>query len=127
MPQAQDEISLDNIHQAFNTGDPQVERIVLDSARYMGTAISALVGMLNIQKILISGDMTRFGEPWLQAVRETISQHSFSRLVKETQVGVGQLGRDSILLGASAVLISHYSLLFMRDSMPEQIKQSVLE
>ena len=127
MSQAQDEISLDNIHQAFNTGDPQVERIVLDSARYMGTAISALVGMLNIQKILISGDMTRFGEPWLQAVRETISQHSFSRLVKETQVGVGQLGRDSILLGASAVLISHYSLLFMRESMPEQIKQSVLE
>jgi N-acetylglucosamine repressor len=113
--QPQEDVSLETIYRAFTAGEPQIERIVLDSARYMGTAISALVGVLNIQKILISGDMNRFGESWLQAIREAISQHSFSRLVNETQVAVGQLGRDSILLGASAVLISHYSLLFMRD------------
>lgn len=114
----QEELSLDALYQAFSAGDPQIERIVLESAHYMGMAISSLVGVLNIQKILISGDMTRFGERWLQAVRESISQHSFSRLVKETQVAVGQLGRDSILLGASAVLISHYSLLFRREVAP---------
>jgi predicted NBD/HSP70 family sugar kinase len=117
----QEEVSLDVINHAFSAGDPQVKQIVLDSARYMGTAISALVGMLNIQNILISGDMTRFGEPWLTAVREAVSQHSFSRMVKETQVDVGQLGRDSILLGASAVLISHYSLLYRREATPELI------
>jgi predicted NBD/HSP70 family sugar kinase len=117
----QDEASLDAIVQAYTAGDPQVKQIVSDSARYMGLAISGLVGVLNIQKILISGDMTHFGDAWLQAVREAVSQHSFSRLVTETHIDVGQLGKDSILLGASAVLISHYSLLFRREMASEPL------
>jgi N-acetylglucosamine repressor len=120
--QLQPNVSIDpkDLLHAFNEGNPQVERIVLDSARYMGMAISALVGMLNIHQILISGDMTQFGEGWLQVLRETVSGHSFSRLVNETRVDFGHLGKDSILLGASAVLINQYSLLFMRESLAEK-------
>jgi N-acetylglucosamine repressor len=120
--QLQPNVSIDpkDLLHAFNEGDPQVERIVFDSARYMGMAISALVGMLNIHQILISGDMTQFGEGWLQVLRETVSGHSFSRLVNETRVDFGHLGKDSILLGASAVLINQYSLLFMRESLAEK-------
>jgi N-acetylglucosamine repressor len=116
LPSDVDEIDLAKIQQAFNAGDPLVQQIVLDAGRYMGVAISALVGMLNIQKILLSGDMTCFGEPWLKAVKETISQRTLSRLAKESVVDVGQLGKDGILLGASAVLINRYSLLFQRES-----------
>lgn len=107
-----DEINLDLVQRAFNAGDPQVNELVIDAGRYMGIAISALVGMLNIQHILLSGDMTCFGEPWLRSVQEAMSQHTLSRMANESQVQVGQLGKDSILLGTSAVLINHYSLLF---------------
>jgi glucokinase-like ROK family protein len=116
IPQSIDEINLATIQQAFNAGDAEVQQIVLEAGRYMGIAISALVGMLNINKILLSGDMTCFGEPWLKAVRETISQHTLPRLAKESQVNIGQLGKDSVLLGASAVLVNRYSLLFRRES-----------
>jgi N-acetylglucosamine repressor len=112
LPQDPDEINLEIIQQAFNSGHPQVQQIVLEAGRYTGIAISALVGVLNIQDILLSGDMTCFGEPWLKSVQDAMSQHAFSRLARESKLHIGQLGKDSILLGASAVLINQYSLLF---------------
>jgi N-acetylglucosamine repressor len=116
LPQATEDNNLATIQQAFTAGDPEIQQIILDAGRYLGIAISALVGLLNIHKILLSGELTCFGEPWLNAVKETIAQHTLSRLAKESRVEIGQLGKDGILLGASAVLINRYSLLFKRES-----------
>jgi N-acetylglucosamine repressor len=116
LPKNPEEINLEAIQQAFYAGDPQVQQIVFEAGRYTGIAIAALVGVLNIQNILLSGDMTCFGEPWLKSVQDAMSQHALSRLAKESELHVGQLGKDSILLGASAVLINKYSLLFRGES-----------
>ena len=100
--------------QAFADGDPLVRQVVLDAGRYLGLAISSLVGTLNIQKIVLSGDMTRFGPPWLDAIQKTLGQTSLSRLAQETQVDIGQLGRNRIVLGASALLLKDDLLLMNR-------------
>ena len=113
LPAISSEINLKSICRAFEAGDPAIRQIVLESAYYMGIAISALVGTLNIQKIVLSGDMTCFGEPWLEVVCETINQKTLTRLAQDTRVELGQLGRDSVLLGASAVLANNYALLFL--------------
>jgi len=63
------DITLDSIEQAFVVGDPLACQVVLEAGHYLGMAISSLVGTLNIQKIVLAGDMTRFGEPWLDAIQ----------------------------------------------------------
>ena len=108
------EIGFDEVEQAFTAGDPIVHEIVLEAGRYLGLAISGLVGMLNIHKIVLLGDMTRFGEAWLDVIRETVAQTSLYGLAKETQVEIGELGPNAVVLGASALLSSDYSLFFMR-------------
>ena len=75
-------------------------------------AISSLVGALDIQKIVLTGDMTRFGLPWLEVIQEIVSQATLSRLAQETRIEIGQLGENNIILGASAMLANNYSLLF---------------
>jgi glucokinase-like ROK family protein len=110
--QAPREITFSTLEQAFAAGNPLARQVVLEAARYMGKAISSLIGTLNIRRIVLSGDMTCFGTPWLQAIRETMSQTSFSILAGETQVEIGQLGSNRIVLGASALLLSNYALLF---------------
>jgi N-acetylglucosamine repressor len=115
---APDAITLEAICQAYSEGDPQVRRLVLDNGRCLGIGISTLVGMLNIHKIVISGDLTCFGEPWLEAIQSAVLQYSLPRLAKNTQVETGQLGKDSILLGAAAALANDYSLLFIKVSEP---------
>jgi N-acetylglucosamine repressor len=110
--QSQKEITLHTIERAFKEGDPLARQAVMEAGRYMGMAISSLVGTLDIQKIVFMGDMTRFGLPWLDAIQETISHTTLSRMGQRTQLAIGQLGGNSIILGASAMLANNYSLLF---------------
>jgi N-acetylglucosamine repressor len=112
LPKTAHEINLDAIEAAFTGGDANVSRAVLETGRYLGMAISNLVGTLNIQDIVLTGDMTRFGKPWLEAIREMIKTTTLSRLAQETRIEIGHLGENSIIQGASAILANNYSLLF---------------
>jgi N-acetylglucosamine repressor len=108
-----EKITLSTLEIDFAAGDPLACRVVLEAGRYMGIAIANMVGALNIHKVVLSGDMTRFGEPWLDEIRRTVEQSSLAGLVKETQINIGRLGGNRIALGASALLLSDYSLLFI--------------
>jgi N-acetylglucosamine repressor len=112
LPTSPPEITLDSIEQAFINNDPLVRQMVLATGRYIGMAISNLVGSLNIQKIVLTGDMTCFGKPWLEAIQEMISKTALPRLAQDTKIEIGQLGVNGIILGASAMLANNYALLF---------------
>lgn len=116
LSQAPEDIDLDTIEMAFLAGDPLARQIVLEAGRFMGRAISSLVGTLNIRKIVLTGVMTCFGEPWVEAIRESMSRTTLSSLAQETRVEIGQLGGNGIILGASALLANDYSLLFSNQS-----------
>jgi predicted NBD/HSP70 family sugar kinase len=112
LPGAPERITFDAIERAFAAGDPVARQVVLEAGRFMGTAISSLVGTLNIQRIVLTGDMTRFGRPLLDTVMETLAQTVLARLLEGTRVDVGRLGSQAIVLGASATILRDYSLLF---------------
>jgi glucokinase-like ROK family protein len=114
LPGAPERITFDAIERAFAAGDPLARQVVLEAARFMGTAISSLVGTLNIQRIVLTGDITRFGAPLLDTIMETLTQTVLARLLDGTRVEVGQLGSRAIVLGASALILRDYSLLFGR-------------
>ncbi len=112
LPRETQQINLDTIDEAFKTGDPLIRDLVLKTADYVGMAISNLVGILNIQKIVLEGDMTRFGAPWLDKIRTAMMNYSLGQLVENTRVEIGQLGENAIILGAAAVFANNYSYLF---------------
>jgi glucokinase-like ROK family protein len=114
-------IDLDAIELAFNAGDPLARQVVLEAGRYLGLAISNLVGTLNIHKILLSGVMTCFGEPWLEAIRGSMVHTTLAKLAQDTRVEIGQLGENGIILGASALLANDYSLLFSQQLPRDQV------
>ena len=113
-------ISLDEIKRAYALGDPRALEVVSESARYMGLAISSLVGILNIHKIVLSGDMTAFGKPWLAGIIETMRHTALSRSVQDTQVEFGLLGEDAVVLGSTAIMANNYSLLYSGQPEPAE-------
>lgn len=115
LPRETKQINLDTIDEAFKTGDPLIRDLVLKTADFIGMAISNLVGILNIQKIVIEGDMTRFGDPWLDKIRTAMMNYSLGQLVENTHVEIGKLGENAIILGAAAVFANNYSYLFNSD------------
>ena len=118
-----EEISLDIIAQAFQAGDPLARQIVLQAGHYLGLAISNLIGTLNITHIMLVGEMTRFGEPWLEAIQKSVRQTTLSLLAEETTIEIGKSEPDGIILGASALILKNYSLLFNHQTRPVEIPE----
>ncbi len=116
IPKPSFDINLDTIEQSFQKADPVARQVILEAGRQLGAAIAGLVGALNVQKIVLVGEMTRFGQPWLEAVRETMLRSSLPRLAHDTRVEIGQLGENVIILGASALLANNYSLLLAQQT-----------
>jgi N-acetylglucosamine repressor len=106
-------ITLDSIIVAFHENDPLAQRIIWDAAHYLGISIANLVGTLNIQKIVLTGEMSLFGEAWLELIRESMQQSGLAHMVRSTQLDIGKLDFRGYILGASALLVMEdYSLLF---------------
>jgi glucokinase len=114
LPRDTQQINLDMIEEAFKDGDPLVRDLVLKTADYLGMAISNIVGILNIQKIVLEGEMTRFGTPWLDKIRTVAMNYSLDRLIENTHIEIGQLSENAVILGAAAVFANNYSYLFNR-------------
>ncbi len=105
--------SLEAVEGAFQAGDSKVRQIVLDAGHYLGVSLANLIGTLNIQKIVLTGDMTQFGGPWLESVNQAMQEAALARMVENTRLEIGKLDYRGCILGASAMLfLNGYSLLF---------------
>jgi glucokinase-like ROK family protein len=101
------EIDLEAVVEAFQAGDELVREIVLDTATYLGRAISGLVCALNVQRIVLSGSVTHFGPEFLKAIRREVMQGTLAWLVDGTQIEFTTLDPDIVVLGAAALLLTY--------------------
>ncbi len=109
--------SLEEVFLAFQEGDPKAKTVIAKAGFYLGTSLSNLIGTLNIQKIVLTGDMTRFGEEWLNAVSAAMQTGAFRRMTESTKLEIGKLDYRACILGASAfLLLDDYSLLFNEEN-----------
>jgi predicted NBD/HSP70 family sugar kinase len=100
-------VTIDAVCQAFEAGDPAIEEIVYETGRSLGIAAANLVGVIGGCRILIAGSVEGFGQPLLDVIREEMSKRTLPSLARDTEVGFASLGSDIVLLGASALLLSH--------------------
>jgi predicted NBD/HSP70 family sugar kinase len=108
--------SLDKVQAAFDTGDQKTHQAVQHAAHYLGISLANLIGTLNIQKIILTGDMTCFGITWLEAVNTSMRNAAMERLSEDTKLELGTLDYRACILGASAFLmLDDYSLLFRQE------------
>ena len=108
-------INLSRIVDAFQKDDPLAMLVVRDAARYLGSSLATLVGTLNIQHIVLTGEMSRLGGAWLDQIRLSMLESGLARMVQETQLEIGKLDFRGYILGSSALmLLEDYSLLFLK-------------
>lgn len=113
MTNSPDPISLDVLESRFQHGDQAAHQVIMEAATYLGRSIGNLIATFNIKTIVLTGDMTRFGEPWLMAAKEAMSQAALGSMVEGTQLYIGKLDYRACILGSAAyLLLDGYSLLF---------------
>jgi len=113
LPRDKRKIILVVIETAYKAGDKLAKKVVLDAGHYLGLSLANLIGILNIQKIVITGAMTQFGAEWLEAVRNAMHEAALERMAEDTELELGALDFKACILGACALLtLDEYSLLF---------------
>jgi predicted NBD/HSP70 family sugar kinase len=100
-------IGFDHVVRAFQNGDHTVAQIIAEVGRYLGIAIAQLVSILNIERIVITGPVARFGQPLRDIVAHEMAKRSLPTLAQTTEIVVVEEHPDTILMGISALLLNH--------------------
>lgn len=100
------EITFEHVAAAFRAGDELACQIGVDAAHYLGSAIAYLASALNIQHVILLGDITAFGNNWLELVHQEIRRRILASTAHRVKLSFGCLGTDVVILGASALLLT---------------------
>jgi N-acetylglucosamine repressor len=109
-------LELDDVVAACEAGDADARAVVGDAARHLGGAIAGLVGALNVQRVVVVGSVTAFGEQWLDEVRAAMRARALPLLAAGTTIEIGQTHDNAVIVGASALLLTReLGLLLLPD------------
>jgi predicted NBD/HSP70 family sugar kinase len=100
------ELRLADLEAGLASGDEPTRRTVVSAGRYLGQVVAALIGVLDVERIVIHGSVAILGEPWLEAVRDEARRRSLALLARETSIELAPEIGDLVVMGASALLLT---------------------
>lgn len=104
------------LQQKLNTGQLLSSKLVFECAQendllskqiidkvsfYLGLALSHIGNLLNPEKIVIGGGVSKAGDLLINPVRETFEKYAFKRVLKSTKILPATLGNDAGVIGAA--------------------------
>jgi glucokinase len=87
--------------QAAAAGDPLAQALLDDAAEALGIGLGGAINLMNPERIVLGGGVTKSGERWWQIVRATARQHALPQM--RVEIVAAALGDDAPLWGAVAL------------------------
>ncbi|RID89419.1 ROK family protein [Peribacillus asahii] len=82
-------------------GDKLSLEIIEQTSHYLGMALAHIGNLLNPEKIVIGGGVSRAGDLLINSVRTVFQKHAFKRVSKSTNILQATLGNDAGVIGAA--------------------------
>ena len=97
---------LATLRRAIDAEETWAIEIATDAGAWLGRAIAALIGALDVERIVLLGPVTDLGDVWLDAVRREAASHALGQLAERTEISVGAPTTNVVIRGASALLVA---------------------
>jgi len=97
---------LSDVRDAAARGEAWATTIVDDAGAALGRGIAALIGALDVQRIVLLGPVTELGDRWLAAVRNAATTGALALLADDVAITVGRPTSNVVIRGASALLVA---------------------
>ncbi|HTW92885.1 MAG TPA: ROK family protein [bacterium] len=94
-------ITMREIGRAARAGDSLALKLVGEVGDYLGTALANAVELLDPERIVIGGGVSRIGRPLLDAVRKSVFRRTQALPGRRLDVVFSELGIDAGIVGAS--------------------------
>ena len=86
-------------------GNEEFATILKETGRVIGIGLTNLIHIINPQKIVLGGGVTKAKELILPVILETIEECALTPRAKQTEVSITKLGDDATLIGAVSLLL----------------------
>jgi predicted NBD/HSP70 family sugar kinase len=94
------------VRDAAARGETWATTIVDDAGAALGRGIAALIGALDVERIVLLGPVTELGDRWLGAVRNAATTGALALLAEDVVITVGRPTSNVVIRGASALLVA---------------------
>jgi glucokinase len=94
-------LSIKKVFGAIRKGDEVCRSAIMETARYLGIGLAAVVNLLNPEIVIIGGGIADGGPEFIEAVASEIKKRSFESAVSKLRVARATLGNDAGFIGAS--------------------------
>jgi predicted NBD/HSP70 family sugar kinase len=84
------------------SGDSAAVKVVIEAAKWLGTAIANQVNSMPPDEIMITGELMALGDPFRRTMEETIDKYVFPVFRKNLKVTISGAGEDGAALGAAS-------------------------
>jgi glucokinase len=99
----EEQISIHKIVEAAENGDDFASLMLERTGSYVGTAIATVINLLNIEKIVIGGEIMHAGHLVLDAVVRRARELSFGPSFDIAEIVAGELGENAAAVGAALI------------------------
>jgi glucokinase len=98
-----DNITAKDVFDAAKDGDEVAIRIVKRAAYYLGKAMAAVAVVLNPQRFIIGGGVSRAGDILFNEIRKVYEQNVPSAFSEQVDIVPAKLGNDAGIVGAAGL------------------------
>jgi len=103
-PEAITEVEV--VLKAFEAGDRYLAQVVEQTGRYLGDLAASITSILNVEHIVLSGSIARFGTPLLTEIQHECEKSIHPMLASRIKIKPSSLGQDIVSKGAVAMVLS---------------------
>ncbi|NPV09444.1 MAG: ROK family protein [Anaerolineae bacterium] len=97
--------------EAARAGDPTCLSVIREAGERIGVVVSGLVNLLSPDVVVIGGPMSAAGEPLMQAIRQSLREHTLSYLYNHVDIVPTRLGSRAGAVGAVYYVLRYTPLL----------------
>ena len=98
-------LTLGQVIELAATGDARCRRAISDAGREIGVAVAGLCNLINPERVIVGGLLSRVGELLLQPIRESIRRHAVFAAAERVEVVPAVFVERAELLGSLALAL----------------------
>lgn len=97
----EEKLTLADIVQGANDGDDFAMMMLERTGMFVGSAVASVINLLNIERIVIGGEVMAASGPVLKGINGRARELSFAPGFQETRIVAGELGVNASAVGAA--------------------------